>query len=133
MSWFSIFNKETGELFSHCEEVADNLNPELDFIEDGPERMDQTRNWDPESRSWSEAVVANRVTVAQLMKRFTTAERLAYFGNTSAGVGVVEKAIDFHSKSGVKIDLAAPETGQMLDLLVAEGIITAVRKAEILA
>ena len=100
------------------------------------ERQYQTKIWNDASQQWETPPPDREIQLRELFGRLTAAERTDYAGKVAAGnanMAIVKSNAATARETGELIDLDSPYTVAMMDLLIAEGVITAARKTEILA
>jgi len=128
--WF-IYEKATGKLISttpNAECVADPLNPEYEAVEF--QNAPQSYTWDRSTRTPVEYIKPKRLTIETLMNRLTDDELDAIVGirNNKATNAFLEriKHIRYIHPDDTKVQA-------LFDFFIAQGAITAERKAELLA
>tara|TARA_R110000796_G_scaffold252537_2_gene387475 strand:+ start:28199 stop:28591 length:393 start_codon:yes stop_codon:yes gene_type:complete len=128
--WYSLFNKSTGALWSHSstEPIPDAAHE----VSSDADRQDQINQWNPTLRAWEPRPTERRITTGALMENLTDGERAAFYNLDNKSGRTVDRALISADRLGY-IDLDAAPTGDLLSLMVFEGVITEARKTELLA
>jgi len=133
--WYVIYNTATGEKRGASALMTNMPDPvpEGFAIKEFDERGDQGTIWNTSALEYDQNPPSRLLSIGQFMGKLTQSERVIYYATRTAGVMTVKDALTGVRDMGDPIDMDDPVTGQMLDLLVVDGVITAERKAEILA
>ena len=132
MTYSALYETATGKLVSTGTVIADPLPGHLTRLDlAGPPDL-STHEWNETTKSF--VVKANNlptVEVIEFLQRFDVAERIGI--RTAAKTDpVVEDFMDLVNKS-TRIDLNAPDVTAGLDYMVGNGLLTSVRKDQILS
>ena len=129
--WYAVYRTDSGELVSTGTVVADPLPDGLGLIALATESDHQNEQWNAITRSFEPRPPdAASLTPIDFMRRFTMAEEIAIRTAAKTDVGIEV----FLSRLSVvaSVGLAHPETTGGIDYLIAKGLLTTERGAEIL-
>lgn len=132
MPWYAVYEAASGRLESIGTRLGSRLKPGLESAEVGEDRPDP-RAWDETTRRFIRPVPPEPrlVPFGAFLERFQQAERIALRTLTAANDNARD-VFELWQAHG-QVDLAAQDTDQKLQFLVARGVLTPQRKAEILA
>lgn len=134
MSWYTIYNTETGQLIGHTSIEPTNLPTNTTYVADA-ERQDQTKYWDVVNRLWANRPVNRSISMNVLFNRLTIPEKIKLYSldPTIPGVIFIDTAITRNlTLSGGILDLDSPVVTSILDMLISLDVIEPTRKQEIL-
>lgn len=133
MSWYTVYRTSDGALKGHGQVIPDPLPPQLTSIDHGSERQDQGNQWNPTTLQWEPLPVPRLISYGEYLDRFTLTERRDMYLSTHADMTSFFRAIEYEGLIGKTADLDGLFIGGITNLAVSAGIISAQRKAEILA
>ncbi len=135
--WYVHYNTSTGECLGASALMKNIQNPL-----DAGTAVKEFEEYDssPNAVIWNEDTVgfvplppSRLLSIGGFMNKLTLAERVLYYAARTDGVMTVKDALTGVRDMRDPIDMDDPVTATMLDLLVSDGVITAERKAEVLA
>lgn len=134
MKWFTLYKNSDGSLLGHGSTCRDAQTGETRIEHD--ERQDQKKAWSAETRAWEiKTSSVKLVRVEKVWESLTESEQESFYNlpPDDPYAKQVDAAIARNRRlAGGLVRADSAVLSGMLDLMIAAGVITSARKAEIL-